>query len=341
MPAVRKPRRQHPLPHYAKTRARSRLLEKGLATDEIDFEAIEAEIIKGIEKILEIEMVDSKVDKIITKGLKDFRWARPIQNKDSENSSEVLRNPQSETVALSAENSLSPILTGGNKSFADSLRVFLRASIVQFLHVGPGAAPPILPRVPPRTLPTVARTNEDSFPSLGAKNCAILPAQQEPKEPRQDGSWPKPRTVTSSGQSKQLSTVQNQKQKTGVLSNGVANSIPKDDRLFDRVFLRIPRNYEWRSFTSAGIREAVFRKLAYSPTTIDRIIPVALGYAIIAKDEMGRQLLLSLSNRIPEGILLEAARSWVSYILPNMLTHIVTIEDGKPVAESDVIAKIE
>ncbi|KHJ33486.1 putative eka-like protein [Erysiphe necator] len=118
-------------------------------------------------------------------------------------------------------------------------------------------------------------------------------------------------------------------------------SIPKDNRLFDRIFLRIPRNHEWRSFTPAGIREAVNRKLCCSPTNIDRIIPVASGYAIVAKDQTGSQLLLSLSHRLPEDILLEAARHWVSYMLPNIPTHIVTIEGRKPVAESEVIAELE
>ncbi|KHJ31075.1 putative eka-like protein [Erysiphe necator] len=85
------------------------------------------------------------------------------------------------TTAINAvEDSLSPTLIGGIKLFVDSLRVFLRASIAQFLQVGPGATSPKLPVVPPRTLLTVAKTHEDSFPSLGPKNCAISPAQQEP-----------------------------------------------------------------------------------------------------------------------------------------------------------------
>ncbi|KHJ35778.1 putative eka-like protein [Erysiphe necator] len=220
-------------------------------------------------------MVDTEVDKIITQGLNDSRWARPIQDKDSENNSQISQNLQNKIAAGSAgqvkglskltqqpnrsiptlstkpntevpspqtafqnteientrfeevvgkmsvpqelqemieaeirraaqakaniqicttainavEDSLSPMLTGGNKSFVDSLRVFLRASIAQFLQVGPGAAPPKLPMVPPRTLLTAAKTHEDSFPSLGPKTCAIAPAQQEPREQRQDGSW--------------------------------------------------------------------------------------------------------------------------------------------------------
>ncbi|POS85749.1 hypothetical protein EPUL_002967 [Erysiphe pulchra] len=65
----------------------------------------------------------------------------------------------------------------GNRLFVDLRRVFLRASIAQFQKVSPGAAPPTLPRVPPRTLPTLVRTYEDLFPPLGPKTCAIPPAQ--------------------------------------------------------------------------------------------------------------------------------------------------------------------
>ncbi|CCU78771.1 EKA-like protein [Blumeria hordei DH14] len=46
------------------------------------------------------------------------------------------------------ENHLSPMLMGENKNFINSFRVYLRASIAQFIHVGPGATPPLLPKVP-------------------------------------------------------------------------------------------------------------------------------------------------------------------------------------------------
>lgn len=70
--------------------------------EEMDFEAIEAEIIERIRVILEIEIVNIEVDKIMTKGLNESRWARPIQNKDSENSSLVSRNLQSKAAARGA-----------------------------------------------------------------------------------------------------------------------------------------------------------------------------------------------------------------------------------------------
>lgn len=65
----------------------------------MDLEAIEPEIIKGIEETPEIEMVDTEVDKIITQGLNDSRWARPIFDKDSENNYQISRNLQSKIVA--------------------------------------------------------------------------------------------------------------------------------------------------------------------------------------------------------------------------------------------------
>ncbi|POS84248.1 hypothetical protein EPUL_005591 [Erysiphe pulchra] len=268
MPTVRKPRRQHSLAYYAKIRARSRLLEK------------------GIEEIPQIEMVGTEVEKIITKGLEDSQLARLIQNKDSENNGEILQNPsQSKAVARSSgsvkdlskstqvrnispsalstrpstgdlssqkacqnieiensrfeevvEDSLSPMLSGGNEFFVDSLRVFVWASKAKFLQVGPGAIPPELHMVPPRTLPTVEKTFGDSFPALRLMIWVTVPKRGNSKQKTQ----PKPRTATSSGQSKKSATTQNQNNKTGTPNNGAAMSIPEDDHLF----LRIPRIYE-------------------------------------------------------------------------------------------------
>ncbi|POS84631.1 hypothetical protein EPUL_002304 [Erysiphe pulchra] len=78
--------------------AQSRLLEKGLAIDEIDFKAIGTEIIKDKEEIPKIETIDTEVDKIVTIGLKDYRWVFPIQNRDAMNDSFPSSGPK--TIAI-------------------------------------------------------------------------------------------------------------------------------------------------------------------------------------------------------------------------------------------------
>ncbi|CCU82648.1 EKA-like protein [Blumeria hordei DH14] len=68
------------------------------------------------------------------------------------------------------ENNLSPMLTGEHKSLIDSFRVYLRASIAQFIQVGPGAAPPVLPKVPAfsQAKPTTSTPVETHRPSTAA-----------------------------------------------------------------------------------------------------------------------------------------------------------------------------
>lgn len=439
MPAVRKPRRQHSLAYYAKIRARSRLLENGIVIDDMNLDAIEAEIVNGIEESPEIEMVDTEVDKIISKGLKDSRWSLPTQERDSGNTTDVSEiyspkkaavlssvlnkeptmstqqptsplstltsrqstveplsqlschdtisnsrvedfadktpvpeelqkmieaeirratqakaNIQICTTAINAvENSLSPMLTGSNKLFVDSLRIFLRASIAQFLQVGPGATPPELPKVPPKSHLNKTSTYEESFPLLEPRSCTKSVDQLEPKEQRKEESWvPASKTgiskhkgqlnlkttTTSSHQKKPSTTLS---QKSIYKKDAAPKTVPKDDRLYDRLFLRIPRDHEWRNLTPAGIREAVIRKMGCSPTLIDKIIPMQCGYAFIAKDEEVRLLLLSFSSRLPENIILEEARKWVSYVLPNIPVNIINLDGTTTVTETQLTSEIE
>ncbi|CCU77150.1 EKA-like protein [Blumeria hordei DH14] len=65
------------------------------------------------------------------------------------------------------ENHLSPMLTGELKNFIDSFQVYLRASIAQFIQVGPGAAPPALTKVLafPQAKPTTSTPVETHRPS--------------------------------------------------------------------------------------------------------------------------------------------------------------------------------
>ncbi|POS82103.1 hypothetical protein EPUL_006215, partial [Erysiphe pulchra] len=59
----------------AKSRARARLKNKGLAPDLIDIVAVEASILDT--ESPDIEMIDAEIDRLIAKGLKDSCWATP------------------------------------------------------------------------------------------------------------------------------------------------------------------------------------------------------------------------------------------------------------------------
>lgn len=58
------------------------------------------------------------------------------------------------TAISSVEAALSPASAGENKTFVDGLKVYLRATIAQFVHTGPGLTPPSLPSRPSNPPPT-------------------------------------------------------------------------------------------------------------------------------------------------------------------------------------------
>ena len=109
----------------------------------------------------------------------------------------------------------------------------------------------------------------------------------------------------------------------------------------ERLYLRIPRNHEWRNLTLAGVRDAVVRKAGYSPNSISHILPVACGFALVSKNEPVRQHLLSSSSHLPPDLKLEAQKNWVKYMLPNIPTHIVSSDGRVIVSEKEIICEIE
>ncbi|KHJ36447.1 putative eka-like protein [Erysiphe necator] len=74
MPAIRT-KRQFSMVDIAKSRARARLKNKGLAPDLIDIDTVEASILDT--ESPDIEMIDAEIDRLIAKGLKESRWATP------------------------------------------------------------------------------------------------------------------------------------------------------------------------------------------------------------------------------------------------------------------------
>ncbi|RKF72426.1 putative eka-like protein [Golovinomyces cichoracearum] len=183
----------------------------------MDIDAAETEIVKEVEEINEIEMVDAEIDNIIRQGLSDSRWAKPLQvtetaasqrqvkpsaviatvipktKERATGSTEVVEVIEQTTISqefatlieaekslaaniaekfelcstavIAIEDSLSSKLSGPKKQCVESLRVYLRASIAQFLHVGSGTVPPILPAAPSLLQPNVILANHAQEPS--------------------------------------------------------------------------------------------------------------------------------------------------------------------------------
>ncbi|CCU75752.1 EKA-like protein [Blumeria hordei DH14] len=223
------------------------------------------------------------------------------------------------------ENHLSPMLSGEHKNFIDSFRVYLRASIAQFIEVGPGAAPLVLSRVPafskakPTTsMPVEIHQFSTAAPSSPKANswAAIVG-----KETRREGAGARDKEFWSKLPRQGLKKPEGKKK--------------------DGLYPRIPKNYDWRSLSTAGIWVAVISKFGCSPTSTDKILPTAAGFVLIAKDEDVRKQILSCAGRLLQDINLEPARNWASLMLPNIPVHIVSLDGQVTISESYIVSEIE
>ncbi|CCU77106.1 EKA-like protein [Blumeria hordei DH14] len=226
------------------------------------------------------------------------------------------------------ENHLSPMLTGEHKNFVDSFRVYLRASIAKFIQVGPGAAPPVLPKVPafPQAKPTMSTPVETHRPSTAAPSGpkANSWAAIVGKETRREGAG---------ARDKESRTKLPSPPAVKIVSRPSQGLKEPEGKKKDGLYLRIPKNHDWRSLSTAGIRVAVISKFGCSPTNIDKILPTAAGFVLIAKDEDARKQLLSCSGRLPQDIILEPAKTGLTsccQTFPHIVSEIESVTRVTP-----------
>ncbi|CCU76095.1 EKA-like protein [Blumeria hordei DH14] len=77
------------------------------------------------------------------------------------------------TAISSVEAALQPLSIGEDKNFVDSIKVYLRAAIAQFVAAGPNTAPPVLPQRP--SVGTPATVIPVAVPRNISKATAPLP----------------------------------------------------------------------------------------------------------------------------------------------------------------------
>ncbi|RKF59116.1 putative eka-like protein [Golovinomyces cichoracearum] len=188
-----------------------------------------------------------------------------------------------------------------NKEFNEGLLTYLRAAIAQFLANGTGISPPVLPPKPKSNHQTVSHQQN---------KLSTIDSYTPEKKIIVKNSWA---TIARKGhQAKE--TVKYTK------------SFESDERLF----LRLPKDQEWRLLAPCSIREAVSSHLKYSPTDIIHIRRTATGFALTAKDKDTRFRLLdgSVAHSV-QNVKLEPASDLVTY-------HIATV----PVAIASVNKKV-
>lgn len=228
------------------------------------------------------------------------------------------------TAINSVELSLSPLSTGEHKNFVDSIKVYLRAAIAQFVYSGPGVqqiqpSPPSLPSRPVPPILTVP--HQRTFHHIAAQNTAT------------ENTWA---TVAQKGlnlSANQSITKMAEAALTHTPSKNTHKSL-SDDRLF----LRLDENHIWRQLSPSGIREAIIKTTICSPTDIERIHRTRTGFAISVKNQEAKARLLAASDTlIPFEAKLELPSDLVALRIASVPVAVHTLS-GRVVVTPDMVA---
>ncbi|CCU83216.1 EKA-like protein [Blumeria hordei DH14] len=176
------------------------------------------------------------------------------------------------TAAINAvETAVSLYSEESSDPFIDSMKLYLRAAVAQFMKSRPSAAPPILPQRP-------SCQDNISRPITKAKERTPMNDQEQKRPVTQaKTTWA---TVAPNP------AAQVKKQARPVTAK------PKDVRLF----LRFGEEHAWRALSPAGVRDAVTRLVEVSSSNIEHVYRVPTGFAMKAKNEEARQLLLNAAE---------------------------------------------
>lgn len=253
---------------------------------------------------------------------------RAILEAEEQRAAQTATNLTICTAAINGvENALSPLSKGSSVQFIDSMKVYLRAAIAQFMMSGPGT---VLPNLPPRPncqnhgRKIVGQTIEKQ-PELLQKATLVKP------------TWT---TVTRTGLHTPAAPVKDVRvhnipptptrppakaKKTG----------PKDDRLL----LRLGKEHAWRALSPAGVRNATAKLLELPPQNIEHVYRVPTGFALRAKNLEVRQLLLdSAESFVQVDAILEKASDLVALRIATIPVAIHTLL-GKVVVTDEMVAE--
>ncbi|CCU74722.1 EKA-like protein [Blumeria hordei DH14] len=193
------------------------------------------------------------------------------------------------TAAINAvETAVSLYSEESSDPFIDSMKLYLRAAVAQFMKSGPSAAPPILPQRP-------SCQDNISCPITKAKERTPMNDQEQKRPVTQaKKTW-----ATVARGSPQMSIAP---AKTVRVAPNPAAQVKKQARPVTakpkdvRLFLRLGEEHAWRALLPAGVRDAVTRLVEVSSSNIEHVYRVPTGFAMKAKNEEARQLLLNAAE---------------------------------------------
>ena len=208
------------------------------------------------------------------------------------------------------ENALSPLMNEQNAQYISALKAHLRATIAQFVTRDSELPVSTLPPRPPRQANNITHWEH---PPAGSKDCQPIqifepmttgPMTAEPK------TWA---SITKIGLPKRSAPVNHDRdppkqQYTPRAPPRAPAKTAFPPRQDERLFLRLGKEHDWRHLSPAGIREAVAQHLGLPCDTIEHVYRVPTGFALKAKDEETRQVLIESTEAFtPLGAKLEKA----------------------------------
>ncbi|CCU78149.1 EKA-like protein [Blumeria hordei DH14] len=290
-------------------------------------------MIGSVEIVKEIPQRASVPHRIGESSKSPLATSKQSENAASKSAPKLTSQPKAATKAESAnlalcsaaisgfEATLLPLTNGSNRQFVDSMRVYLRAAIAQYMATGPASTPPDLPLRPANPFPKApdARsTPTPAVPALSIKSTWDTAA----KNGLRQKAVPTAKVVPRPKAKAQL------------------KETPKAK--FDkRLFLRLEKDYPWRKLSTSSVRTKLEYKFGYFNQEITSLHRGRTGFAMLAKKDTLRQETLDGSLKLAsENVKLEASSDLVALQMPNVPVSLVTVCGPRAVDARWVSAKI-
>ncbi|CCU79601.1 EKA-like protein [Blumeria hordei DH14] len=232
---------------------------------------------------------------------------RPIIKAKQRRAAETAANLALCSAAISeVEATLLPLTNRSNRQFVDSMRVYLRAAIAQYMATGPATTPPVLSPRPANPNPRAPEARSNTTPAV-----PVLPVKS---------TWV---TVARNGlRQKAVPTVKAVPRPAAKAQKKEAPKAKVDKRLF----LRLKKEHSWRQLSPAGLRQQLQNELDCFLSDACSIHRVRTGFAILTGNEKKREELLDVAPKFLDfGAKLEEASNLVAFRIANVPATVKTI----------------
>ncbi|CCU83007.1 EKA-like protein [Blumeria hordei DH14] len=241
---------------------------------------------------------------------------RPIVEAEQRRAAETAANLALCSAAISGvEATLLPLTNGSNRQFVDSMRVYLRVAIAQYMATCSASTPPVLPPRPANPFskaPDARSTPTPAVPALSIKSTWAKVAKNGLR-----------RKAVPIAKAVPLSAAKAQKKET-----------PKA-KVDKRLFLRLEKDHPWRKLPTSCVTSKLENRFFFFHDKITSLHRVRTGFAILANNKKTRQEMLDGSSKLAsENVKLEASSDLVALHIPNVPVSIVR-ERGPVVVDSE------